>query len=219
MVHPASTTSRVPAAVGSVGNEQGFGGGAVLLNPHFVSKEVAEKIVHGERLKSSRDRGDEGVVFRTQTGKEIRGEIVVIERLFGSSKGGGNLLDPLKVVGDRGVALLGSSELVMKAHGVSTSGGGENMAESSPELLGSAAIEYLGKKFIGDGGHEHAENELILAKPLESCWVSGDCERPICRSGRIGVRWCFGTIHKAVEIVPVKVCLNLMMSDKKIGLG
>jgi hypothetical protein len=117
MVHPASTTSRIPAVVGSVGDEQGFGGGAVLLNPHFVSKEVAEKIVHGERLKAGHDRGDEGVVFRTQIGKEVRGELVVVERLFGSSKGGENLLDPLKVVGDRGVALLGSSKLVMKAHG------------------------------------------------------------------------------------------------------
>jgi hypothetical protein len=154
VVVPTSTTSRISVMGGSVGDEQGIGSGVVLLNPSFMSKEV----VHGERLKPGCDRGDEGVVFGTQTGKEVRGELVIVEWLVGSSKGGGNLLDPLEIVGDGRVSLLGSGKLVMKAHGTSTSCGGKSLAESSPELLGSAATEYLGKKIIGDGGHEHAEN-------------------------------------------------------------
>jgi hypothetical protein len=158
VVVPASTMSRISVMGGGVGNEQGIGSEAVLLNSSFMSKEVAEEVVHGERLKPGRDRGDKGVVFGTQTDKEVRGELVIVEWLVGSSKGGGNLLDPLEIVGNGRVSLLGSGELVMKAHGTSTSCGGKILAESSPELLGSAATEYLGKKIIGDGGHEHAEN-------------------------------------------------------------
>jgi hypothetical protein len=130
----------------------------VLLNPSFVSKEVAEEVVHGERLKLGCDRGDEGVVFGTQTSKEVRGELVIVEWLVGSSKGGGNLLDSLEIVGNGRVSLRGNGELVMKVHGTSTSYGGKSLVESSLELLGSVATEYLGKKIIGDGGHKHAEN-------------------------------------------------------------
>jgi hypothetical protein len=42
------------------------------------------------------------------------------------------------------------------------------------EFLSGATSEYLRKEFIKNGGHEHAENELILAKPLECLWVGGD---------------------------------------------
>jgi hypothetical protein len=35
----------------------------------------------------------------------------------------------------------------------------------------------------------------------------------------MGVGWCFGTIHKPVEVVTVEIGLELMMPNQVIGLG
>jgi hypothetical protein len=67
---------------GDLSNEQVVGRGAVLLNPHLVSEEMVEEVVHGQGLESSGHRGDEGVVFGTQTGKKIKGELVFVQRLL-----------------------------------------------------------------------------------------------------------------------------------------
>jgi hypothetical protein len=93
------------------------GSGVVLLDPSFVGKKVAKEVIHGEWLEPGRDEGDKGVVFGTQICDEVRGELIIVEGLFGSSKSGRHLLDPLKIICDGGVSLLGSSELVMKNHG------------------------------------------------------------------------------------------------------
>lgn len=57
---------------------------------------------------------------------------------------------------------------VVEAHHPGSCGGGEGLAKSFPELLR--------KEIIGDCGHKHAEDELVLSEPLESLWVSGDGE-------------------------------------------
>jgi hypothetical protein len=51
---------------------------AVLLDPHLVREEMAEEVVHGEGLELGGHRGDEGVVFGTQTSEKIRGELIVV---------------------------------------------------------------------------------------------------------------------------------------------
>jgi hypothetical protein len=63
-----SATRRSLAAGGEIGCEQWLGLN-VLLNPHFMGKEMAKKIIHGERLYLGGYRGDERVVFGTQTGE------------------------------------------------------------------------------------------------------------------------------------------------------
>jgi len=92
----------------------------VFLDPHLVSKEMAEKTVHGEMLNSSSDGGGKRVVFGTQTCKKVGCELKIIERLFGGSKSGGKLFYLLEVISDGGAALFGSGKLVMKAHRPST---------------------------------------------------------------------------------------------------
>ncbi|XP_059436392.1 probable LRR receptor-like serine/threonine-protein kinase At1g53420 [Corylus avellana] len=77
---------------------------------------MAEQIVHGERFNPGSQGRDEGVVFGTQSGKERRGEFIIAEFVTGGSKGGGGLLEPLKICCDGGIALLCSSNFVVKRH-------------------------------------------------------------------------------------------------------
>jgi hypothetical protein len=68
----------ITATGGDVGDEQVVGHEAVLLDPHLVREEMAEEVVHGEGLELGGHRGDEGVVFGTQTSEKIRGELIVV---------------------------------------------------------------------------------------------------------------------------------------------
>jgi hypothetical protein len=99
----------------------------VFLNFHFVGKEMAKEIIHGERLYLGGDRGDEGVIFWTQTGKKIRSEFEIIEWPFCCSKSGGNLLDPLEVSDDGGAALVGSGKFVVETQHPGSCGGSERL--------------------------------------------------------------------------------------------
>lgn len=68
---PSSATVRRAAARGGVGGNELGVVVVVLLDSHFVGKQMAEKIVHGEGLDPGGHGGDERVIFWTQTSKKI----------------------------------------------------------------------------------------------------------------------------------------------------
>lgn len=119
---------------------------------------MAKKIIHGERLDPSGHRGDERVIFRTQTGEEIRGELVIIQRLTGGGKCSRYVFEPLEVGGDGGRPFLGGGQLIVQIEGPSSDGGGEAAIQTPPKLMGSAAFKNLGQHIFGDGGEKHAED-------------------------------------------------------------
>jgi hypothetical protein len=85
--------------------------------------------------------------------------------------------------------------------------------------LGSAASKDLRQQFFRDGGHKHAQNKLVLAKPSKSLWIVGDAERAISGSGGVWMGRLVGSIHKPIEIVTLKESLKLMVPNQVIVLG
>lgn len=104
---PSSATVIALAAGDEVGGGDHWVGLVVLLEPHLMGEQMSKKFIHGEGFNPCSHGGDKWIIFWTQSSKEIGGEFVVIQRLVGGSKGGREELEPLKIIGDGGVAFLG----------------------------------------------------------------------------------------------------------------
>lgn len=89
------------------------------------------------------------------------------------------MLEAVKIIRNAGASFLGSGQLVMKRHGTGSRFGGEGPIKSLPEVLGGFATKDVRQEFIRDGGHEHAQDQLILTEPKKIFWIGGDSESPI----------------------------------------
>lgn len=192
---PSSATVGWAAAGGGIGGDEMGVVVAVLLESQFVGEQMAEEIVHGERFDPGGHGGDERVIFWTQTSKKIRDEFEVIHRLTGGGKSGRDMFEPLEIIGDGGRSFLCGGELVVQVQSPGSDGGGEALVQRAPEFVGSAAAKNLGKKIIGYGSKEHAEDQLILPVPMLEFRCRGDDKG---RRPRGLERGWVGAIDKAI---------------------
>jgi hypothetical protein len=78
--------------------------------------------------------------------------------LFGSDKGGGDLLDVLEIVCDGGISLFGSGKFIVETHRLGSCSVGEGLAESILALLNGTVPENLGRR---------SSEIVVLSEPLE----------------------------------------------------
>lgn len=102
----------------------------------------------------------------------------------------------------------------MKAHGIGSGSGGEDSFKGGPQLMGRFATEDLWQHCFREGGHQHAEDELILLSPSKGFTIDNDDEGVIGGGGL--VREGDRAVNKAIEVKSSKVRFNLGTPSEEI---